>query len=643
MHVLALVLLGLWLWVLPVEAQLWSDVLDPSRAINWSNVGVSGGIPARTTICATLKPGVTAAQITSAIQSCPANQVVFLAAGTYNLTTGGIDFTGKSNVTLRGAGPDQTFLKFSSGVGCMHGANGICLRGDDGLYPLNPAHSANWTAGYAKGTTSITLDDTMGLQVGSLLVMDQLDDTDTDSGNIWVCSTANICSSEGDSNVRRAGRSQSQVVVVTGISGSTVRFTPGLYMPNWRSSQIPGAFWGNLTTFGVGIENLSADWSRAGGNIYAGIFVTNVRDWWVKNVRSIFANRAFVWSYGSTRGTIRDNYIFGTLVAESISYGIETDVSSDILVENNFADRVALPFPTGESVTGNVYGYNYSRNNWYVSGGNTHWMQATLYNHSSGISMHLFEGNIGTGFTADQIHGTANFTTLFRNRLDGWDVASDTSGLGKTQQTDAIDNYAFNRYFNYIGNVLGRGGFHTVYEYFPASTSDAGGTSIAKNIYVLGWSGNSQKYPTMPNDLLVRQNMMRWGNYDTVNNAVRFLSSEVPSGIGLFANPVPASQILPNSFYLPGQPYWWSTPWGTPAWPPIGPDVTSGNVVSGTGPSSTLGSHAHKIPAQLCYENTPIDPSYGGSNVLRFNATRCYSRGSGSTPLPIKPTNLKIQ
>src|SRR6267378_3006141 len=94
-----------------VHAQLWSGILSQSRAVDWSNAGVQGGIPNRTTICATLNAGATAAQINSAISACPSNQVVFLNAGTYNLT--GLNFGSKNNVTLRGAGPDKTFLKFN--------------------------------------------------------------------------------------------------------------------------------------------------------------------------------------------------------------------------------------------------------------------------------------------------------------------------------------------------------------------------------------------------------------------------------------------------------------------------------------------------------------------------------------------------
>lgn len=98
-------------------AQAWSGIIDPSRAINWSNAGIPGGIPNRTVICATLNPGATSAKIDAAIASCPANGVVYLNAGTYSIASG-ISFNGTSNVTLRGAGPEKTILDFTGGDSC---------------------------------------------------------------------------------------------------------------------------------------------------------------------------------------------------------------------------------------------------------------------------------------------------------------------------------------------------------------------------------------------------------------------------------------------------------------------------------------------------------------------------------------------
>ena len=41
--------------------------------------------------------------------------------------------------------------------------------------------------------------------------------------------------------------------------------------------------------------------------------------------------------------------------------------------------------------------------------------------------------------------------------------------------------------------------------------------------------------------------------------------------------------------------------------------------------------------------NTPVDPTYGSSNVLLFNATRCYNDGGDSIPAPAAPRKLKAR
>jgi hypothetical protein len=90
-------LLGGLLLITPgvVQAQPWSGILSVSRATDWSQAGVAGGIPNRTTLCATLNPGASASQINSAIAACPSGQVVFLNAGTYNLSAG-LTFSSRS-------------------------------------------------------------------------------------------------------------------------------------------------------------------------------------------------------------------------------------------------------------------------------------------------------------------------------------------------------------------------------------------------------------------------------------------------------------------------------------------------------------------------------------------------------------------
>src|SRR4051812_40805628 len=130
--------------------------ISPGRRIDWSAAGVPGGIPVRTSICATLTPGVTATQINNAIAFCQSGGVVALVAGRYNLSTG-IVFNNKSNVTLRGAGPDQTFLVFTAGSSCGGLGGDLCFMNGDTNFSGAPGNVANWTAGYEAGTPIITL------------------------------------------------------------------------------------------------------------------------------------------------------------------------------------------------------------------------------------------------------------------------------------------------------------------------------------------------------------------------------------------------------------------------------------------------------------------------------------------------------
>jgi Divergent InlB B-repeat domain len=79
-------------------------ILPADRMYPWTPGLMSkGGIPNRTTICATLSPG---ANIQAALDSCPAGQVVQLNAGTFTVNNYLLIHSG---ITLRGAGPDRPF------------------------------------------------------------------------------------------------------------------------------------------------------------------------------------------------------------------------------------------------------------------------------------------------------------------------------------------------------------------------------------------------------------------------------------------------------------------------------------------------------------------------------------------------------
>src|SRR5215471_21097592 len=70
----------LLLFSIGAQAQTSAGILAPSRAIDWSQAGVPGGIPSASwTQCgSTIAAGASAATITAAVQACPPNHYVLL-------------------------------------------------------------------------------------------------------------------------------------------------------------------------------------------------------------------------------------------------------------------------------------------------------------------------------------------------------------------------------------------------------------------------------------------------------------------------------------------------------------------------------------------------------------------------------------
>jgi hypothetical protein len=598
---------------LGAAAQSSAGIISSARATDWTGAGVVGGIPTRTTICATLNPGATASQINSAIGACPAGQVVFLSAGSYNLSTG-IEL-GKSNVTLRGAGAATTILRISgiTATSCHIGAGRVmnmCTNGGN-IGVDSPEHTATWTGGYAPGTTVVTLSSVTGLSVGSTLWLDQADDGSDGwptAGNVYMCDQgAPNCANNGTGeSYARNGRGVLEGQIVTAINGTNVTISPGIRMPVFRASQSPGAWWGNSGTIlqNTGVENLTIDMTPCGG--CAGVFIINATNCWVKGVRFLKTDTAgsnifHLFTVNVMNSTITDNYFHGPQTQQLISiYQNAIHITSSSLIQNNIYHSASSSIVMNGPFYGNVIAYNYFDSD----------VQPGIILHGIG-GMNLHEGNNAANFSGDTIHSSHAFETIFRNHFDG---RAHNENATETQAGIAL--YSNNRFFNAVGNVINTG-HSTTYQTLQAHNTDA--------IFELGWQGTGSGV-AVSNDANVNRTLMRWGNWDNVSNATRFVLSEVPSGIATFPNVLPASQTLPSSLYLSGRPAFF----GSGVWPPIGPDVAGGNV-------SGYGGHANKIPARLCFENTAIDPAYGSANVRRFDASACY----GASGLAA-PTNLRI-
>jgi chitodextrinase len=586
-------------WSTSPQAQFDTSVLSAARRIDWSEAGVPGGIPNRTNTCATFSPGATAAQINAAIASC-VNGVVQLGAGTYNLSAG-ITFRGRDNVTLRGLGPDRTILRFSASDACGGVDADVCIEGAAVGSSPPSSNIHNWIGGYAKDSTQITVDSASGITVGSVLVLDQLDDP-SDTGGVYIS-----CSSSASLETcppTRSGRSQQEMVQVVSVSGAQVTVSPAIHMPNWRSARQPQVWWWGESGEMNGVEDMTLDHTNSTET--AGIGFRNAYRSWVKNVKSLNSNRNHVWLYRSAKIEVRNSYFYGTKNAATLSYGVESFMVSNALVINNIFEHVSRPIMMGSAV-GGVYAYNYMIDMYYTSPAT--WMNAGINGgHDSGTGMNLFEGNVGTGFLMDLYHGTGALPTLFRNRLTGQEP-------GKTQNTSVINIWAFYRQANIVGNVLGSSGYHTKYENSRVSPGTSG--SPDRSIYLLGYSGVNEG-TSLGYDPLVVTTMLRWGNFDYATQQTRWNSAEIPAG-----HPVPATHTLPASLFLSARPSWW----GTMPWPAIGPDVTGGLDPAG---------HAHRIPAQVCFAALPRSTD----GTLAFNPAQCYPVGPPDTTDPSVPSGV---
>jgi len=723
----------------PLYAQLWSGIIDPSRAVQWQG---NAGFPGNTlpdsgyTQCgSTIAAGASAATINSALAACGSNQYVLLGAGTFNLTAPiNVSYYSslKSGLVLRGSGSNSTFLVYSgssagSGGGCygdVINLQGSCIYVNGGEQNVcvfaGASTTSTVTAGtYTQGATYLSITNCgsstpatgslSNLHVGSIIMVDQAD-LPNDNGKLWPCaitqvSAAGGCAGNGDgggmrsngpcataSGVTTCERSQVQGFVVVGITGSVVQVDQPLYLSNWATAQSPQAWFANNTVTNVGLENLSVDMTSATG-FTSTVSLLACNKCWVSGIRSIDTNRSHIRLLYNTHNVIGGNvpnYMYKNQTGATVSYGFEIAGGWYNLLENNITQQITDSDPSCTSpCSGNVVDYNYDVDNAYTASNG--FIVAPLFVHSGGDTMNLWEGNIGPGFGADNIHGTHNLQTLYRNLMTGWQ--SQCAGGACNRQTTPVTLNQGSRYMNVIGNVLGQPSFTAVYQCDVTTTPYASCTGfyqqngVADNtIYSLGYLYNTYSVtysfcnstPAFScstvgnNDPQVPASLTRWANYDVKTNAVRFCgnssdtgwsttcgsTSEIPTTISPYAQAVPtlgdtsAGQgTMPSSLYYTSKPSFM----GSAAWPTLGPEVTSGNlgICSGgpyagmpatstgqCGSGGTLATawsgHANANAAALCYLVTMGGKPDGTGSVLAFNASAC----AGSAPTPGSPVGL---
>ena len=515
-------------------------VLPTDRAVEWTgNAGIRGGIPNITTVYQTIDSktygnGVTDARsaIQTAINSCPPNQVVYLPPGTYYLS-GGISM--RNGVVLRGAGPANTVLITN-------------VASDVGSGLLNASSTSrgariNITAGYAKGTSTITVADASTINSGDYIVIDQLNDSSTTTvSSVGTGGTCTWCASEDGGK-----RSMGYISKVTSKSGNSLTLELPL-MWDFVAAASPQIMKLNTVVSNIGIENLKMSNNGAGSFDSAVNFGQSV-NCWVKNVETNRFGRRHLWFSYSYRGEIRDSYIHNAKsYGQDHGYMVEIwNKSTGFLIENNiFAHAdIGVNIITGGAYT--VIAYNYFRDAEYTN---------DVYRLSPAIGFHgahgtrvLIEGNKLYKLQFDPYWGSSSHVVVFRNHITGHDDV-------ETNNVYPILTGAKSTYNSVVGNVLGDAGIkYARFELFNTAASNCRTFAIYHTGY---WSSYDQdSCSTTGWDADSRATQLRHANFDYFNNAVLFNGSD--------------DRTLPVSMYRTDKPTWWceETPW-----PPIGSDLS---------------------------------------------------------------------
>jgi hypothetical protein len=629
-------------------AQSWSNILASSRAIDWTHAGLPASFvdaettpnpwtpPTRTQCvtasCNTLSGGtVTAASINAALASASTGQYVIIpnTSGCTVINNGLISLYAQSGVTLRGNGPQSTCLNLT-------GTTYIAFSSIS-----SSGSCANWSAGYSQGSTSLTMSSCTGTipVVGQVINLQECDSgysgatcttgSSSDNGGLYTCGDNPACSvTGGSSNIH-----QLQTVLVTSISGSgtyTVGFSPGLYLPNWSSSNTPFINWSgssaaSVTPYGNGLEDMTIYAANGTDSNNYLVGLTNSYGSWVKGVRFVGSGafEAFFVS-GCKNCLVLSNYIFSDLALDSnFPVAMQMTNGSDNLVLNNISAS-GVPWEGTGGNEGNVLAYNYGRDTF------TMYYENQYFEHNAGSAFFLHEGQQTMGGTDDNVHGTHYLNTWFRNYMPGWDTPY--LSCSGTCAPRGLDWDAYSRFENSVGNAIGSTMLTNYQSVF--------GSILADYVYQFDGAGN--------NDPLVLSTSLRWGNYDSVSAAIRWCgnssdpgwgttcssTSEIPTSLSgnavPFQNTVPVATNLPCSFFLTGYtsttctPHanggtglnWWKVckAWSTfptacsatqlQPFPPIGPDVSGGTYLSG---------YANDIPASIAFQNLPVDATYQNS------------------------------
>ena len=531
------------------------------------------GIPVRNTICASLNAstygnGTTDASgaIQTAINNCPANQVVKLSPGFFKVNSFVHVWKG---ITLRGSGPTQTTLQKTNGATAGSSqtpdAQPIVIVGANRWPAPDNTTARNLTTDGVKGAYSVKVSSGAGFAAGQFVLLDE-DHYNTatwttlparngvpTSVRIWATDRAvwnrhSPAAPEDDPFPQangwfsRPGRPVAEIKEVASVNGNTVKFTTPLHI-RYRASkgaQLTRYTGSNVQVKYAGVEDLAV----AGGSDGAIRFEAAAYSW-ARNVdNATWLGDAFAVN-DSFRVEIRDSYVHdaafpnpgGFAFALSLAQG-----SSEVLIENNIVMQANKMMVARSAGAGSVVGYNYMDDG--VIADNEDWQEVGLSgSHMVGSHHMLFEGNESFNYDSDDTHGNAIYQTVFRNRLTGF--RRTYPGLGNARTVGLMYG---SWWHSFLGNVLGVPGAMQGWVY-QDSNAPWGGPAIWK----LGYAPSHWEQDA---DATAVGSALRDGNFDYLTNILLWNG---------------APKTLPASFYLTAKPAFF----GALTWPWVTPEGTT--------------------------------------------------------------------
>jgi hypothetical protein len=533
-----------------------TGLLNPEYTTNW-NPGIlkdtqlnqplgADGLPVRTMVCASPKPGD---NLNTAISGCAEGQVVQLAAGTYSTSA---TITIKKGVVLRGAGSGTggTIISKTGGGTAIQ----IGDQQDQACYKGSFGTGVALTANATKETSVVTVGSSAsGFKAGDLAIIDQVDDSTVQEGDCDVFKRVD----------KRSVSERVEIASVDTAAGTLTLSSPLHWTFKSASpylAQIARAT-GAVTRW-AGIEDLAIKGGTNPdylGKAAGGIEISNAAYSWVKNVSTDGTiGGTHVNLTGTFRVVVRDGYFH-----HSANYGFAEDCygivircgAADNLVENNVVRYMNKPLMMNVSGGGNVFGYNYVDNSWADPPA---FQEINIDTHCSFPHMELMEGNWAPHMGAAITHGNSGYLTYFRNYSSS-QFAPPAVANSTAKQTGNVTALSFNLgdlNMTVVGNVLG-----------SSTATDLGTAPVSKTYICYDSDGPCILWFEKKGDI-AETSIWLHGNYDTVNGKVMWAANN-------------AVREIPASLYRSSKPGWW--PAGV-AWPWVGGDLTP---MIGTLPAKT--------------------------------------------------------